>query len=209
MLHRRVLGAGVVLGDPDERRGQHEADGAGAEQTHLAAGGRDGVVRHQPGGHAVEGHQGQHPGHCQALVQGGHDVLHAGRGLHKEAADDRSDDGHGAQCQWVEHGIEGAVRHHQGTEPHGGDQGDRIGFEQVGRHAGTVAHVVAHVVGDHRGVARVIFRDAGLHLAHQIGPHVGAFGEDAAAKPCKDRDQGRAKSKADQGVQLLGQRGVR
>ena len=26
-------GAGVVLGDPDQRRGQHQADGAGAEQA--------------------------------------------------------------------------------------------------------------------------------------------------------------------------------
>ena len=29
-------GAGVVLGDPDQRGGQHEADGAGAEQAHAA-----------------------------------------------------------------------------------------------------------------------------------------------------------------------------
>ncbi len=42
VLHRRVLRAGVVLGDPHQRGGQHQADGAGAEQGHrrdAAAGG--------------------------------------------------------------------------------------------------------------------------------------------------------------------------
>jgi hypothetical protein len=33
----RVLRAGVELGDPHQRGRQHQADGAGAEQLHLAA----------------------------------------------------------------------------------------------------------------------------------------------------------------------------
>jgi hypothetical protein len=32
VLHRLVLRAGVVLGDPHQRAGQHQADHAGAEQ---------------------------------------------------------------------------------------------------------------------------------------------------------------------------------
>ena len=32
MAHRRVLGAGVVLGDHDHGRGQQQADERGAEQ---------------------------------------------------------------------------------------------------------------------------------------------------------------------------------
>ena len=65
----------------------------------------------------------------------------------------------------------------------GGDDGDDVGLEQVGGHAGAVAHVVAHVVGDGGGVAGVVLGDARLDLAHQVGAHVGRLGEDAAARP--------------------------
>jgi hypothetical protein len=85
--------------------------------------------------------------------------------------------------------------HHQRAQHHGGDQRDRVGLEQVGGHAGAVAHVVAHVVGDHGGVARVVFGDAGFHLAHQVGADVGALGEDAAAQTREDRDQRGAEGK--------------
>ena len=47
-------------------------------------------------------------------------------------------------------------RHRQPAKQHGGDDGDRVGLEQVGSHAGAVADVVADVVGDHRRVARII-----------------------------------------------------
>jgi hypothetical protein len=31
---------------------------------------------------------------------------------------------------------------------------------------GTISHVVSHQVGDHRRIARIVFRNAGLHFAH-------------------------------------------
>ncbi len=74
--------------------------------------------------------------------------------------------------------------------------GDRIGLEQVGGHAGAVADVVAHVVGDRRGVARVVLGNAGLDLADQVGADIGALGEDAAAEPGEDRDQRGAEASA-------------
>ena len=76
----------------------------------------------------------------------------------------------------------------------------RVGLEQVGRHAGAVADVVADVVGDHRRVARVVLGDAGLDLADQVGADVGALGEDAAAETREDRDQRGAEGEADQRV---------
>ena len=205
MPHRRVLRAGVELGDPHQRGGQHQADGAGAEQAHLAAGGGDGVVGHQPLRDEVEGDQRQHAGHGQALVQGRHHVLHAGRGLDEEAADDGGDDGHRAQRQRIDHGADAGAGDQQGAQHHGGDQRDGIGLEQVGGHAGAVAHVVTHVVGDHGRVARVILGDAGFHLAHQVGADVSALGEDAAAQTGEDRDQRGAEGKADQRVEQVGQ----
>jgi hypothetical protein len=86
----------------------------------------------------------------------------------------------------------------QRGQHHGRDDGHRIGLEQVGRHARAVAHVVAHVVGDHRRVARVVLGDAGFDLAHQVGADIRALGEDAAAEAREDRDQRGAEREADQ-----------
>ena len=86
------------------------------------------------------------------------------------------------------------------AEQHHGDRGDRVGLEQVGGHAGAVADVVAHVVGDHRRVARVVLGDAGLDLADEVGADVGALGEDAAAQAGEDGDQRAAEAEADQRV---------
>ena len=61
-----------------------------------------------------------------------------------------------------------------------------IGFEQVGRHAGAIAHVVAHVVGDRCRVARIIFRNAGFHFADHVAADVRTLGEDAAAETGED-----------------------
>ncbi len=72
---------------------------------------------------------------------------------------------------------------------HRGDDGDRIGLEQVGGHAGAVADIVTHVVGDRGRIARIVFRDSGLHLADQVATDVGALREDAAAETGEDRNQ--------------------
>ena len=95
-------------------------------------------------------------------------------------ADDGGDGADGRHDQ-REHEALGAER--GAAEDQGGDQGHRVGLEQVGRHAGAVAYVVAHVVGDGGGVARVVLGDVLLHLAHQVGADVCGLGEDAAADP--------------------------
>ena len=88
----------------------------------------------------------------------------------------------------------------QDAEQHHGDRGDRVGLEQVGGHAGAVADVVAHVVGDHGRVARVVLGDARLDLADEVGADVGGLGEDAAAESREDRDQRAAEAEADERV---------
>ena len=89
----------------------------------------------------------------------------------------------------------------------GGHQDDDVGLEQVGAHAGAVADVVAHVVGDGGGVAGIVLRDAGLDLADQVGAHVGGLGEDAAADAHEQGQQRSAEAEADQdgGGGVLGQ----
>ena len=78
------------------------------------------------------------------------------------------------------------------------DDRDLVGLEEVGRHAGAVAHVVAHVVGDGRRVARVVLGDAGLDLADQVGADVGRLGEDAAADTHEEGEERGAEGEADQ-----------
>ena len=85
-------------------------------------------------------------------------------------------------------------------EHHGRDHRHRIGLEQVGRHAGAVADVVADVVGDGRRVARIVLGNAGFDLADEVGADVGALGEDAAAETGEDRDQRGAEAERDQRV---------
>ena len=102
------------------------------------------------------------------------------------------------------------------TEQHHGDRRHRVRLEQVGRHPGAVADVVADVVRDHGRVARVVLGDARLDLPDQIGADVGGLCVDAAAEPGEDRDQGAAEGEADQvvdrrvrrAVEPVGQHGV-
>ena len=90
-----------------------------------------------------------------------------------------------------------------GAQGEGGQDGAHIGLIQVGAHAGHVAHVVAHVVGDGGGVAGVILGDAGLHLAHQVGAHVGGLGVDAAAHTGEQGHEGGAHAVHDHDVAHL------
>tara|TARA_B100000787_G_scaffold164280_1_gene146823 strand:- start:470 stop:829 length:360 start_codon:yes stop_codon:yes gene_type:complete len=75
---------------------------------------------------------------------------------------------------------------------------DRL--EEVGPAPRAVADVVAHQVGDHRGVARVVLGDTHLHLAHQVCSHVGSLGVDAAAHLRKERHERCAEAEAHEEV---------
>ena len=83
---------------------------------------------------------------------------------------------------------------------HDRDRRDRVGLEEVGRHAGAVPDVVADVVGDDGRVARVVLGDAGLDLPDEVGADVGGLGVDAAAEPREDGDERAAEGEADQVV---------
>ncbi len=76
-----------------------------------------------------------------------------------------------------------------GREDHGRDHRHRVGFEEVGGHAGAVTDVVTDVVGDRSRVARIVFRDARFHLADEVAADVRTLGEDAAAQTRKDRNE--------------------
>ena len=113
-------------------------------------------------------------------------------GSHEEDADDREHDPHGRDQHRRQHGLE-LHRHAVGrgerrrAQRRRGEHRTAIALIEVGAHAGHVAHVVAHVVGDGRGVARVVLRNPRLDLTHQVGTHVGRLGIDTAADACEER----------------------
>ena len=76
----------------------------------------------------------------------------------------------------------------------------RDGLEEVSPAPRAVADIVAHQVGDHRGVAGVVLGNTHLHLAHQVGSHVGSLGVDAAAHLRKERHERRAEAEAHEEV---------
>ena len=143
----------------------------------------------------------QNAGGDQALVERAHDRV-VGAELDEVRADDRRHDAGGADRQRIHHRGQQHVRagEEDRGENHRGDDRHRIGLEQVGRHAGAVADIVADVVGDGRGVARIVLGNSGLNLADEVGADVGALGEDAAAQTGENRDQRSAEAKRDQRV---------
>ena len=83
-------------------------------------------------------------------------------------------------------------------EQHHRDRRDGVGLEEVGRHAGAVADVVAHVVGDDRRVARIVLGDAGLDLPDEVGADVCGLRVDAAAETREDGDERAAERESDE-----------
>ncbi len=197
---RNLIGR-IILGDPDNQTGQDQTDTGRAEDAHggEAAGIFGRQTAHEPGGYEIKGDGRQDPGDCQALIQRAHDVLF-GSEFYKVSTNDGGDNRNTAQKEReFDPGTVGP-KNRLGQQ-HGGHQGYRIGFIKVGGHAGAVAHIVAHVVGDNRRVPRVVFRNAGLNLTNQVGADVSRFGINTAGDTGKDAHQGTAEAQTDQGME--------
>jgi len=217
-LDRAVAGRREVLGDDDDEGGHDDAGDGGKEKPADARDAeRLGGIAQHPAGHRVEEHDGDDRRRSETLVEGVHDVVGPAE-ADEERADDAGDDRHAAEDQRVEHrrlvhdvGVdvhqqavadarEGHVRaEREEGEEHGGDGRDGVRLEEVGGHARAVADVVADVVGDHAGVARVVFGDAGFDLADQVGADVGGLGVDTAADPGEHADEAAAEAEPDEG----------
>ena len=78
-----------------------------------------------------------------------------------------------------------------GTEYQCADDRADIGFEQISAHPGHIPHVVPDVVGDHRRVSGVVFRDARFDLPDQIRTHISGLGVDATTHTGKQGDRAR------------------
>src|SRR6185312_7990826 len=91
-LHRTIVGASVVLGDPDDQAGDDQADDAAFKQRHAGVVDAGQLVEaDQVVDHAGDADERQNAGGDQALVERPHDRL-VGAELDEEGSDDRGDD---------------------------------------------------------------------------------------------------------------------
>ena len=134
-----------------------------------------------------------HRGNEEATIDRTHAGAIRGAGGHGEDADDGGDDADRGDHQRE---YQAELAESRLAEDQGRDEGHGVGLEEVRSHAGAVADVVAHVVGDGGGVAGVVFGDALLDLAHEVGADVGCLGEDAAADTHEHGEQRRAEAEA-------------
>ena len=180
----------VVLGDNRHEAGHGDADDGGEEKA------IDEEARQQNSKQRPEAGEREYGRKRQSLVE----CLHNGAAsahADNEGADDGRDDGDGTHGERQErHGF--IPGEEEGTQKHRGNGGDRICFKKIRGHARAVAHVVAHVVRDDRGVARVVFRDAGFYFTDQICTDIRTLGIDASAQARKDRDERGAECQANQ-----------
>ena len=68
------------------------------------------------------------------------------------------------------------------------DDGASVGLEEVGSHSRHVSDVIAHVVCNNGWVARIVFRQAGLHLSDQVGSDIRRFRVNTSADSREERD---------------------
>ena len=200
------LGRRVVLGDPRGDEAEHDAGDDGAEEAGArvaqpAAGGvadvDEGDDRGADDGDDLRG--------VDAAVDGLEGVGLTRPTAHDEDADHRGEQADRHDGQGEDEALGRLVAAVEADGPEGRDaeddrrhQGHGEALEEVGGHAGAVADVVAHVVGDGGRVAGVVLGDAGLDLADEVGAHVGRLGEDAAADAQEQREQRSAEAEADQ-----------
>ena len=205
-LYRARAGAGIKLGDQaDEQAGdQAENDGEDNAQGRIFITGFIGpAFRQHPVDDADGGQQHDTGGDEFAPVEG---FLRVASFFNpdEEGAQDGGENPYAGQHQRQQHGIEaaksvvnlktrnadeGSAQHHRA------DDRAYIRFEKVGAHAGHISYVVAHVVGDGCRVQRVVFRNAGFHLAYQVGAYVGSLGVDASPNTGKEGDRRSPKRK--------------
>ncbi len=81
-----------------------------------------------------------------------------------------------------------------------GDNGHLVALKDIGGHAGKVAHVIAHQVGHHRGVTRIVLGNARLHFADQVRSDIRGLGIYTAADPHDQRHERRSETETQQRI---------
>ncbi len=193
--YRAEADAGVVLRDPDDRTCQRQTDDAAPEQIKagdlLACCRTDDAVAAE---HVLcrkpQSADGENARGNDAAIERTHDRV-IGAEFDEQRPDDRRHDTGCTNGERIHHHRTEIVliREEDAGENHGGDNRDGVGLEQVGGHTGTVADVIADVVGNRCGVAWIVLGNAGLDLADEVGADVRTLRKDAASETGKDRNE--------------------
>mmetsp|Transcript_8153 Transcript_8153/g.17838 ORF Transcript_8153/g.17838 Transcript_8153/m.17838 type:complete len:783 (-) Transcript_8153:38-2386(-) len=211
LAHRRVAVRGVVLGhEADEEAGPeaHHDGGRAVPPLHVLEARahrellREAVLREgdDHGGHED---RADHEDALQGLLDVGL-VLHGVDARRDEERQQPDDDAGRGDEQRVHEGAPVALETLGRRGQHeGGAGGLREGAEEVGAHAGDVADVVAHVVGDARRVAVVVLLEAVVVLAGEVGADVGGLRVDAAAHAAEEGHGGATEAVAGDGLEHL------
>ena len=187
---------GVILGEV--------ADGAAADQT--AEDGDVNAPARLAEKEKAEG-SGEHGGENGRGVGAGAETLEQSLlgsiflRLDEEGADDGADDADNGESHGQQHTGEAVAA--DGAQREGGENGADVGLVQVSAHTGNVADVVADVIGDGGGVARVVLGDTGFDLADKVSADVCGLGVDTAADAGEERHEGSAHAVHDHDVAEL------
>ena len=189
---------GVIFGDfADDHAGEKAAEDAQGQFPPI----REAQEVKDPEGKDGDedgGQVGAHGEGFEKILQGGAflgaDGINADDGEHHADGGDHHRGEDGPQLDVGAIGKEGRC-----AEGHGGEDGAAVTFVQVGAHAGHIAHVVTHVVGDGGGIAGVVLRDVLLHLADDVGPDIGRLGIDTATHTGEEGLRGGAHAEGEHG----------
>ncbi len=200
LLHGPVVSAREVLRqatdglreDQPHHHGRHAPEADLIERRPLG-------VADVPEADRADADHGDDAGRQEAPVDRLQGVRLALLRLHRVHTDDRCDDPDGARRQREDEPdrrvhTDGAER--RDAEDYRGDEGHFVRLEEVGGHARAVADVVADVVGDRCGVARIVLGDSRLDLADQIGTDVGGLREDPATDTQEEGQQRAAEAES-------------
>lgn len=199
-----VVGGGVVVRDEQNHEGHEKADQRGQVDTH---GGGDLSVVAEAIGKKDLGERPECGGGGKGTDENS-EAEEAGRvslaKVNREDAEDGGKNGDTTDDEGVGEGgglgltiasQDGEVGNQNAT-----DETDGVGFEDIGGHAGAIAHIIADVIGDGGRVAGVVLFQLGFDFTNEVGPDVGRFRIDSPAKPGKDANEGGAEGQAGETV---------
>ena len=84
------------------------------------------------------------------------------------------------------------------ADEHRANERNRVGFENVRRHACAITDIIAHVIGNGCRVARIVLVEIRLHLSNQVRSDIRSLRINAAAQTREDRNERRAQSHANE-----------
>ncbi len=201
-----------VVGEPQRHDGENNSERRAAGEAPVGRAGAR-VVEVEIVHDEESEHGCDRRGHV-ADIDRAHRVEHfAGRHAHRHDSDDRREHADAAQDQREHDQLDrerarilpvgrDKVRLLQRVcrQDYRRDQRHLVRLEHVGCHAGTVADVVAHVVGNRGGVARVVLGQVLLDFADQVAADVSRLGVDSAADAHEQRRQRAAEAEADKNL---------